>query len=86
MVSVMEQMLLFDVEEYSIVSYSASDFITFNTNREAFSIVSRWPNTWASNSLLLVGPGGSGKTHIAKIWQKKKQCYRHLSKFLQGFL
>lgn len=39
-------------------------------NRSAFNAVSAWPN-WPSPILLLIGPAGSGKTHLGQGWARK---------------
>ena len=46
------------------------DFMVSNCNREAFSIVDSWPN-WVANGLVVYGPKGSGKTHLAHLWAEK---------------
>lgn len=45
-----------------------SDFFVSESNRLALALVDRWP-TWATRTLALVGPGGSGKTHLVNVWQ-----------------
>ena len=46
---------------------SRADFVLGACNRDAVAAVDAWPN-WASGTLLLTGPAGSGKTHLAGIW------------------
>lgn len=46
---------------------SKEDFIVDEANRKAFEIVSRWPN-WPANIVILAGPVGSGKSHLAAIY------------------
>ena len=50
-------------------SFAREDFLSAASNREALSAVDRWPN-WPSRMLLLVGPEGSGKSHLAALWAK----------------
>ncbi|MGE0755236.1 MAG: DnaA/Hda family protein [Alphaproteobacteria bacterium] len=45
--------------------YHEVDFIVSGCNRTAFELVGSWPD-WAA--LLLVGPKGSGKTHLGHVW------------------
>lgn len=49
-------------------AFSRADFVAGRANREALDIVDRWP-VWPERGVLLVGPGGSGKSHLAAIWE-----------------
>jgi chromosomal replication initiation ATPase DnaA len=46
----------------------AEDFLVSGSNGGAVEFVDRWPD-WAVPSQMLVGPEGSGKTHLAHVWQ-----------------
>ena len=48
-------------------SFARDDFLTAPSNRDALAAVERWPD-WPGQMLLLVGPEGSGKSHLAAIW------------------
>jgi chromosomal replication initiation ATPase DnaA len=48
-------------------SFRREDFITSASNAEGVAAVDAWPN-WLSGALTLVGPEGSGKTHLAAAW------------------
>jgi chromosomal replication initiation ATPase DnaA len=48
-------------------SYAREDFIVGPCNERAFQLIGAWPD-WPANALALVGPEGSGKTHLAMIW------------------
>jgi len=48
-------------------SFAREDFLVAASNREALSAVDRWPN-WPGRMLLLAGPEGSGKSHLAALW------------------
>ncbi|TGV96111.1 hypothetical protein EN797_038585, partial [Mesorhizobium sp. M2E.F.Ca.ET.154.01.1.1] len=48
--------------------YSRDELVVSGTNREAAALVDRWPD-WPSPVVVLAGPPGSGKTHLAQIWQ-----------------
>ncbi len=43
------------------------DFIVSRVNAEAVEAIDRWPS-WPERGLLLVGPAGSGKSHLTAIW------------------
>lgn len=46
------------------------DFMVTGANEDAVAWIDRWPD-WPMRCLLLVGPAGSGKTHLAHVWQAK---------------
>lgn len=48
-------------------SFAREDFLAAPSNREALRAIDQWPN-WAGRMLLLVGPEGAGKTHLASLW------------------
>ncbi len=48
-------------------SYAREDFLSGPCNEGPFQLVCAWPD-WPANALALVGPEGSGKTHLAMIW------------------
>lgn len=48
-------------------SYRAEDFLVSDCNEAAFRSIQAWPR-WASRHMILVGPEGSGKSHLAAIW------------------
>ena len=43
------------------------DFFVSTANAEAVGIIDRWPD-WPAPTLFLVGPPGSGKSHLAHVW------------------
>jgi chromosomal replication initiation ATPase DnaA len=43
------------------------DFIVGPSNRVAAEAIDRWP-AWPSPVVLLVGPAGSGKSHLVAVW------------------
>ncbi len=50
-------------------SYRREDFIVSSSNAEAVRALGAWP-AWHAGLLALVGPEGSGKTHLAQAWRE----------------
>ncbi|MGH7004032.1 MAG: DnaA regulatory inactivator HdaA [Alphaproteobacteria bacterium] len=48
--------------------YSRDDLIVSAANMAAVDMVDRWPG-WISPVVILAGPTGSGKTHLAAVWK-----------------
>lgn len=59
------QQMSFDLPVQAAMSLE--DFIVDETNRIAFDIVSNWPS-WPANVVVLAGPVGCGKSHLAAIY------------------
>ncbi len=49
------------------ISFAREDFLEGPSNAKALALVERWPD-WPSKLMALVGPEGSGKSHLAAIW------------------
>lgn len=47
--------------------YGPEDFLVSPSNEQAYAAIERFPD-WAGRLLLLLGPRGSGKTHLGAIW------------------
>jgi chromosomal replication initiation ATPase DnaA len=45
------------------------DLVVTPANAEAVSMIDRWPD-WPSAVVVLAGPAGSGKSHLASIWRE----------------
>jgi len=45
------------------------DFLPAPANVAALAMIDRWPD-WPSSALLLLGPAGSGKSHLAALWAR----------------
>lgn len=56
-------------------SYAREDFLVAAANSEALRRVESWPE-WPSRTMLLVGPVGSGKSHLGAIWAERSQATR----------
>jgi chromosomal replication initiation ATPase DnaA len=48
-------------------SYARDDFLSGSCNAAALQLIDSWPD-WPASAIALVGPEGSGKTHLATIW------------------
>jgi chromosomal replication initiation ATPase DnaA len=46
---------------------SREDFLPGPPNEAALAMIDRWPD-WPARALVIVGPEGSGKSHLAAIW------------------
>jgi chromosomal replication initiation ATPase DnaA len=47
--------------------FGAEDFLVSPSNEQAYGQIESWPD-WPDTILVLVGPRGSGKSHLASIW------------------
>ena len=52
-----------------VASYAREDFLAAPENAEVLQTIEAWPN-WPSATLLIVGPKGSGKSHLGAIWAR----------------
>ena len=48
-------------------SHAREDFIRGEANAAALALIDRWPD-WPDRSVVVVGPEGAGKSHLAAIW------------------
>jgi chromosomal replication initiation ATPase DnaA len=48
-------------------SLSRDDFLEGPSNANALALVENWPD-WPNRIMVMVGPEGSGKSHLAAIW------------------
>jgi chromosomal replication initiation ATPase DnaA len=48
-------------------SFAREDFLEGASNEKALELIDSWPD-WPARTIALVGPEGSGKTHLATIW------------------
>jgi chromosomal replication initiation ATPase DnaA len=51
-------------------SFTRDDFLEGPANAAGLALVDRWPD-WPNRVMLLVGPEGSGKSHLASIWAEQ---------------
>ena len=48
-------------------SYARDDFLSGPSNAAALTLIESWPD-WPSRTVVLVGPEGAGKSHLAAVW------------------
>jgi chromosomal replication initiation ATPase DnaA len=48
-------------------SFAREDFLAGPSNAAALSLIENWPD-WPSPVMALIGPEGSGKSHLASVW------------------
>jgi chromosomal replication initiation ATPase DnaA len=51
-------------------SFGREDFLPASSNEAALAMIDQWPN-WPDRILSLLGPPGSGKSHLAAIWARR---------------
>jgi chromosomal replication initiation ATPase DnaA len=67
MTSARERQLILDLPHRPALG--RDDFMVGRSNAEAVAFIDRWPS-WPSTAFALVGPAGSGKTHLAEVWRR----------------
>lgn len=50
-------------------AYSRDDLVVSSANASAVALIDRWPE-WPGPVVVLAGPAGSGKSHLAAIWRE----------------
>jgi chromosomal replication initiation ATPase DnaA len=48
-------------------SFAREDFLSGPPNAAALALVESWPD-WPNRAVMLIGPEGAGKSHLATIW------------------
>jgi chromosomal replication initiation ATPase DnaA len=51
-------------------SYARDDFLGGPSNAAALTLIDSWPD-WPNRIVALIGPEGSGKSHLASIWAEQ---------------
>jgi len=54
--------------------FGAEDFLVSPSNEQAYGLIESWPG-WPDTILLLIGPPGSGKSHLASIWATNARAW-----------
>lgn len=50
-------------------NFAREDFLSGASNAAALALVDNWP-AWPHRAVMLTGPAGSGKSHLAAIWAR----------------
>jgi chromosomal replication initiation ATPase DnaA len=66
--AVIARQLTFDLPHAE--SFRRDDFLESPANAQALALVERWP-TWPHRAAAIIGPHGSGKSHLASIWAER---------------
>lgn len=53
-----------------VPSHAREDFVVGHANADALAWIDAWPR-WPMPALVLCGPSGSGKSHLASIWRRR---------------
>src|SRR5262249_53781867 len=56
-------------------SFAREDFLSGPSNAVALALVDAWPD-WSHRTVMLTGPEGSGKSHLAAIWAQAAEDAR----------
>jgi chromosomal replication initiation ATPase DnaA len=54
--------------------FGREDFLVSPSNETGYALIERWPD-WPDTILLLLGPPGSGKSHLAAIWAETARAW-----------
>ena len=67
----MSRQLGFDLP--SVAALGREDFFVSPANAMAVAMIDAW-QTWSGHKLALIGPEGSGKTHLVHVWAEAAQA------------
>jgi chromosomal replication initiation ATPase DnaA len=65
------QQLLLDLPHRAALG--RDDFLVTAANAAAVALIDQWPQ-WPTHAAILLGPEGSGKSHLAQVWRKKSNA------------
>jgi chromosomal replication initiation ATPase DnaA len=51
------------------------DFLVTKSNAAAVALIDQWPD-WPAHAALLIGPPGSGKSHLVEVWRQRSNASR----------
>lgn len=55
--------------------FGEEDFLVSASNEAAYAAIEAWPD-WLDPVLILAGPAGAGKSHLASIWAERAKARR----------
>ena len=64
-------------------SLTREDFLSGTSNAAALALIECWPQ-WPNRSVVLAGPEGSGKSHLAAIWSEAAGARLVAARALEG--
>ena len=67
------EQLVFDLPHRAALE--AEDFLVTGANAAAIAVIDRWPE-WQHWAVVVVGPEGSGKSHLANVWRQRSGARR----------
>jgi chromosomal replication initiation ATPase DnaA len=51
------------------------DFLVTKSNAAAVALIDHWPD-WPAHTAIIVGPPGSGKSHLVEVWRQRSNASR----------
>lgn len=51
------------------------DFLVTESNSAAVALIDHWPD-WPAHVAMIVGPPGSGKSHLVEVWRQRSKAAR----------
>lgn len=51
------------------------DFLVTGSNTAAVALIDHWPD-WPAHAAIIVGPPGSGKSHLVEVWRQRSKAAR----------
>jgi chromosomal replication initiation ATPase DnaA len=51
------------------------DFLVTGSNTAAVALIDHWPD-WPAHAAMIVGPPGSGKSHLVEVWRQRSKAAR----------